>query len=98
MTVELISSLAKFQSLKNEPFEIKLVDAILEAKLSDVVMRGKDPAGARDLYSLYFQTGPVGILPQGTYLLRHAKEGECLIFLVPVAGNADGATYEAVFN
>ena len=45
MTVELISSLAKFQSLKNEPFEIKLVDAILEAKLSDVVMRGKDPAG-----------------------------------------------------
>ena len=96
--MQLIANLENFLVLKNQPFEIVFADGVVKTELQEVTARGKDPTQTRDLFSLYFHTGPIGIIPQGTYLVRHAEQGECHIFLVPIAGNADGVTYEAVFS
>lgn len=39
-----------------------------------------------------------GLLPQGTWHLRHDVLGELALFLVPVARTEDGYRYQAVFN
>lgn len=49
-------------------------------------------------FSVFF-TGPADILmPQHTYTLEHEQMGAFDIFLVPIAREADGFRYEAVFN
>ena len=96
--MQLIANLENFLALKNQPFEVVFANGVVKAELREVTTRGKDPTATRDLFSLYFHTGPVGVMPQGTYLMRHAGQGECDIFLVPIAGDADGVTYEAVFS
>ncbi len=50
------------------------------------------------MYSLLFR-GPLELpFQQGSFPLRHAVMGEATLFLVPVAREADGFRYEAVFN
>jgi hypothetical protein len=50
------------------------------------------------MYSLLFH-GPLDRpLEQGGYPLSHAELGSAVLFLVPVAREADGFRYEAVFN
>jgi hypothetical protein len=56
--------------------------------------------GGRPPFRLGF-TGAPPLLPQGIYSLTHAAstlETPLDIFLVPIAGNANGFTYEAIFN
>jgi len=49
-------------------------------------------------FSLSFR-GPDDIfMPQNTYTLEHERMGEFQIFLVPIARDDDGFTYQAVFN
>jgi hypothetical protein len=49
-------------------------------------------------FSILYQ-GPVGhLMPQRIYHLSHPQLGEFDIFMVPVARQADGFLYEAVFN
>ncbi|WP_309713902.1 hypothetical protein [Armatimonas sp.] len=52
---------------------------------------------ARQPFRLTF-TGPAPLLPQGIYTLAHPELEPLDIFLVPIAGNEDGFTYEAIFN
>jgi hypothetical protein len=59
---------------------------------------GRARPGARDGFSLRF-TGPrEPPLEQRLYTLQHATLGELLLFLVPIAQDANGRTYEAVFT
>lgn len=54
-------------------------------------------AGRREPFSIVFR-GPVEpVLPQRIYRLEHAELGELELFLVPIAQDADGTRYEAVF-
>ncbi|HZB44399.1 MAG TPA: hypothetical protein VE360_04120 [Pyrinomonadaceae bacterium] len=54
--------------------------------------------GDMERFSLYFR-GPADVpLPQRIYRVEHAAMGEMDIFLVPVARDADGFRYEAVFS
>src|SRR5437764_14080846 len=49
-------------------------------------------------FSVFFK-GPADILlPQHVYTLEHEQMGTFDIFLVPVARDASGCRYEAVFN
>jgi hypothetical protein len=49
-------------------------------------------------FSLYFY-GPGGLyLPQAIYHMEHERMGEMDIFLVPIAQDARGFRYEAVFS
>lgn len=52
---------------------------------------------ARQPFRLTF-TGAPPLLPQGVYSLSHTTLAPLDIFLVPIAGSADGFTYEAIFN
>ncbi len=74
---------------------------MLEAQVPLVLSAGHPGharPGARAGFSLRF-TGPrEPPLEQRLYTLRHAELGELLLFLVPIAQDANGRTYEAVFT
>jgi hypothetical protein len=53
---------------------------------------------SRTPFSLLFQTSEQHILPQGIYRLNHDAMGDLEFFLVPVARDTAGVTYEAAFN
>ncbi|HSK72350.1 MAG TPA: hypothetical protein VK892_11675, partial [Pyrinomonadaceae bacterium] len=71
----------------DQPFEIELVE-VTEPTVTPSQM----------FYSLFFLGNGDFMLPQGTYRLNHERLGEMEIFLVPVAREAEGFKYEAVFN
>jgi len=52
----------------------------------------------REPFSLIFTTQGNFVLPQRTYMLRHAELGQMSIFLVPVGRKDDLTSYQAVFN
>lgn len=65
-----------------------------------LVLTGVEAAGAdpEQSFTLQFQTSGPAHAPQGTYPVEHEAIGQMAIFLVPVRQDADGVTYEAVFN
>ena len=58
---------------------------------------GVPPAGGREPFSLQFRGPATPILPQAIYRLESDVMEPLEIFLVPIAGNAIGVTYEAIF-
>lgn len=70
-----------------EPFELVLIE-ITEPTVT----------ASQTFFSLYFLGNENFMLPQGTYRFNHAQLGETMFFLVPVAHEANGFKYEAVFN
>lgn len=51
----------------------------------------------RDPFTLLFQGPPNPVLAQGTYLFDHPKAGRHEIFIVPIARDDEGSSYEAIF-
>lgn len=49
-------------------------------------------------FSIYFQGPAEPSLPQKLYAFQHAGMGKFEMFLVPIAKNEAGFSYEAVFN
>ncbi|MGC3988450.1 MAG: hypothetical protein QM796_01950 [Chthoniobacteraceae bacterium] len=63
-----------------------------------VLLSPQAQGGFRAPFSLTFR-GPSGLyLPQGIYRLEHEAMGALEIFLVPIAPDAQGSHFEAVFN
>jgi len=57
------------------------------------------PRGVRrPPFSLIFLARDPRVLPQRIYRMEHNGLGDLSIFVVPVAKNADGVTYQATFN
>jgi len=58
------------------------------------------PAGVDESrsFSALFRGPTEPALVQATYVLDHAELGELTLFLVPIAADDTGRTYEAVFN
>ena len=54
--------------------------------------------GIRPPFSLVFLARDPRVLPQRLYRLEHDELGELTIFLVPVAKDAQGVSYQATFN
>jgi hypothetical protein len=75
----------------------------IELELSEVTTPKRLPAterkpGSYESFSLIFQ-GPAGpLLPQRIYTLERPDCGPSELFLVPIARDANGIKYEAVFN
>jgi hypothetical protein len=87
-----------FAACLNQDFAILLSDGALLLQLSEVRPLGKRPESLREPFALAF-LGRAGLtLPQGIYKMRNATLGEMEIFLVQVAANQTGSTFEAVFN
>jgi hypothetical protein len=56
------------------------------------------PKGLRPPFSLIFLAENPRVLPQRLYRMAHDGLGEVTIFLVPLAKNDSGVTYQATFN
>jgi hypothetical protein len=88
----------QFAACLNQDFEIVFTDGTLPVKLSEARPLGVRPESIREPFALTF-LGRAGLrLPQGTYKLRHPNLGEMEIFLVQVAADQSGSSFEAVFN
>ena len=73
------------------PFELELVD------VQGWVTRPEEQQGM-ERFTLTFR-GPADIyMPQNTYTLAHVEMGELAVFLVPLAPDEGGFSYQAVFN
>jgi hypothetical protein len=59
---------------------------------------GSRPPGGRAPFSLVFLGPMAPVLPQRIYPLESPSLGRLEIFLVPIATDAGGVKYEAVFN
>jgi hypothetical protein len=70
----------------------------IELTLVEVVPLRNFANAARAPFSLLFTSRGSAVLPQRIYALRHAVLGLQMIFLVPIAGNSESVTYQAIFN
>lgn len=68
----------------------------LSLRLVEVNDRSKPPR--QETFVLLFHGPAQYFLPQGIHKLNHPTLGEIDLFLVPVAQDAEGFQYEAVFN
>ena len=72
----------------------------IELQLIAVTPRASEPheQAGMERFSVVF-SGPADVLlPQQTYRMTHPEMGELEIFLVPIAREGDGFSYEAVYN
>lgn len=86
-----------FSENLNTKFRLPLgSDKAAELELIEVTEILSSPA--QEQFSLVFR-GPLEyFFPQSIYHLEHEKMGEMDIFIVPIAKDKDGFSYEAVFN
>ena len=55
-------------------------------------------AGIRPPFSIVFLEPAAEVLPQAIYRFDHDELGAFELFVVPIARDADGTRYEAVFT
>jgi len=81
----------------NTTFRIHLPDSTtVDLELTDVT--GGRQTSRQEQFSIVFR-GPIEVfLGQGTYSIEHDKIGTFDLFLVPVAEDDRGFSYQAVFN
>ena len=89
-------TLATFEPLVGDRFDVEATPAPVAFTLVSATAAGEWPGG-RTPFSLVFLGPGEPLLPQATYALRHAVLGVLEIFLVPIARDADGVRYEAIF-
>ncbi|MDQ3262850.1 MAG: hypothetical protein M3Y59_04200 [Myxococcota bacterium] len=96
-----LPSQARFQGALNQPFEVGPFTAPdgtpLPFQVQLVEVRQLVPGGPES-FALRFRGPATPMLQQGTYPFTHAELGTLALFVVPVAKDATGADYEAVFN
>lgn len=88
-----------FEPRKGEAF--KLTDEAageVELTLASVQGTGLQGKAPREQFSLQFHGPPEPVLPQKIYHLENDELGGMDIFLVPIAQDDEGTTYEAVFT
>lgn len=75
-------------------------DLVLElVEVEDLTAVARNvPADARTPFSLLFRGPDEPVVAQGIRSLVHDEIGELAIFIVPVAKEADGMRYQAVFS
>ena len=62
-------------------------------QVSDVIS-----APRQEIFSVVFHGPRDTLLPQQMYRMENERLGAIQLFIVPIAQNADGYAYEAVFN
>lgn len=93
-------TVADFQPYLNHSFPIRFTPEVtLPATLVSVTAWGSKTDKYRQPFTLEFRTAQKGeYYQQGTFVVIHPDAGELPVFLVPIAANAEGARYEAVFT
>jgi hypothetical protein len=76
-----------------------LLDDSQQPQPMDLVELTQGPASpGLEQFSLQFRGDRNRIFSQRTYPMKHDSIGEFELFLVPIAQDANGTLYEAVFN
>ena len=98
MTAEL-ATIDMFCDKVGQAFVVEEPDfPAIELTLVEVIPLRNFANAARAPFSLLFTSRGSAVLPQRIYALRHATLGLQSVFLVPVAGNSESVTYQAIFN
>ncbi|MBE0611635.1 MAG: hypothetical protein IH609_19800 [Dehalococcoidia bacterium] len=80
-------------------FRVSDLAAPLTLRLESITPAGALPVGGgRQPFSLVFRGPANPLLPQAIYRLESDAVEPLEIFLVPIGRDADGVTYEAIFN
>jgi hypothetical protein len=88
-----------FEPLKGQRFTLTDgANPALDLELVGVGGNGLRGAASREQFSLHFRGPLTPQLPQRIYRLAHDQLGVMDIFLVPIARDAGGMTYEAIFS
>lgn len=88
-----------FEPRKGEAFELTDEAAgEVELTLASVQGTGLQGKAPREQFSLHFHGPREPLLPQKIYRLENAEIGAMDLFLVPIAQDDEGTTYEAVFT
>jgi hypothetical protein len=90
-------TLATFEPVVGEPFALDAGTERLELVLESATAVARRSDG-RDPFSLVFLGPEQPALAQAMYGLSHAGLGRLEIFIVPIARDADGMRYEAIFS
>ena len=88
----------QFAACLNQDFEIAMRAEPLVLQLSEARRLGSRPESVREPFSLVFRGPAQLLLPQGIYKMSNAQLGEMEIFLVQIAADQTGSSFEAVFN
>lgn len=86
-----------FSGRVGEPFRLDADGSRVDLTLVECTPLGGD-GGARAPFSLVFLGGSDEVLPQRIYRFEHDELGAFDLFIVPIARDADGTQYEAVFT
>lgn len=96
-----VQNQASFEKNVNTNFRIELDShKPVELKLISVTPRVNEPheQAGMERFSVIFSGPPDFFLPQQIYRVVHPDMGEFEVFLVPIAQEANGFKYEAVYN
>lgn len=90
----------QFEPLVGQPFDLPIGDErfVLTLTEASLLPRHNPEIHWRPPFRLTFTCPDQRILPQQMYRIEHAALTDAELFLVAVAGDADGITYEAIFN
>lgn len=90
----------EIEPLRGQAFMLRIGDEELAFTLTEArLLKHYVPEiHPRPPFSLLFHCPDVRIVPQGSYTLAHDTLEVQDMFLVPVAGDANGVSYEAVYN
>ena len=95
-------TVAMFAEQIGKTFRLPLMDGpvldlvLVEAR--NLSLHAGNPGPRREPFSLLFRGPKAPVLPQRIYPLENEAFGSLEIFLVPIAADADGVKYEAIFN
>lgn len=92
-----------FEPRKGETFTLSAegpdqAEVEIALELATVQGTGLQGRAPREQFSLHFHGPSDPVLPQSIYRLENAEMGTMELFLVPVARDDQGVTYEAVFT
>ena len=89
-----------FAKTANTNFELSLGETSMTLTLVDIKpMKAQPfPGMLRQPFSLIFRSATPLVLPQRIYRLTNAATGPMDIFLVPIGRDAQGVSYQAVYN
>ncbi len=96
-----LPSQERFRGALNQPFQVGPFTAPdgtplpFQVQLEEV--RQQVPGGPES-FALRFRGPASPLLEQGTYPFTHPQLGTLALFVVPVARDAAGVDYEAIFN
>ena len=93
-------SIQSFAGAANQSFGLSVGEAEMPVTLIEVKPLPVQPYPGmmREPFSLLFRSESQIVLPQRQYRLKNEQMGALDIFLVPIARDAQGIIYQAVFN